>query len=294
MASADFESPRDRQPTAPWEWYGPKESRRALHTLWTTGHLMISSRRGTQKVYDLRERVLAEATEVFDGSLPSDEMLPSLQQQALYFIERTVRALGIVTPSWLWDYFRVRPQLQVAAVGGRATTARTAARLVLETMVERGLALPVTISGVDEVAYLATERLPDVARQRAGEAPLRTTLLSPFDNLIWHRPRALDLFRYEVCFEAYVVPEKRRYGYYCLAILHHGRIVGRVDTKAVRSRRLLLAHAIFLEPGVQPNGTLAREIAGALSELAGFLKLERVQVERCEPASLGIRLQRLL
>jgi uncharacterized protein YcaQ len=67
-----------------------------------------------------------------------------------------------------------------------------------------------------------------------------------------------------------------------------------VDTKAVRSRRLLLAHAIFLEPGVRLNGTLARGIAGALRELAGFLKLEEVQVERCEPASLGIRLQRLL
>jgi uncharacterized protein YcaQ len=294
MASADFESPHQRQPTAPWEWYGPKESRRALHTLWTTGHLMISSRRGSQKIYDLRERVLAEATEIFDGVLPTDDALPSLQQQALYFIERSVRALGIVTPSWLWDYFRMRQQLQAAAVGGRITTARAAASIALEAMVERGIVLPVTISGLDEPAYLATERLPDVARQRAGEAPERTTLLSPFDNLIWHRSRALDLFDYQVCFEAYVVPEKRRYGYYCLAILHHGRIVGRVDAKALRNQRLLLVHAIFLEPGLRPNGTLAHGIAGALRELAEFLKLETVRVERCEPASLAVRLHQLL
>jgi uncharacterized protein YcaQ len=142
MASADFESPRERRPTAPWEWYGPKESRRALHTLWTTGHLMISSRRGSQKVYDLRERVLAEAAEIFDGVLPTDDALPSLQQQALYFIERSVRALGIVTPSWLWDYFRVRQQLQTAAVGGRVVTARAAARIALDDLVERGVVLP--------------------------------------------------------------------------------------------------------------------------------------------------------
>jgi len=294
MASADFESPRERQPTAPWEWYGPKESRRALHTLWTTGHLMISSRRGSQKVYDLRERVLAEATEIFDGVLPTDDALPSLQQQALHFIERSVSALGIVTPSWLWDYFRVRQQLQAAAVGGRATTPRAAARIALDGLIERGMVLPVSISGLNEPAYLATERLPDLARQRAGKEPRRTTLLSPFDNLLWHRSRALDLFHYEVCFEAYVVPEKRRYGYYCLAILHHGNIVGRVDAKAVRNQRVLLVHAIFLEPGIRPNDTLTRGIAQSLRELAGFLKLETVQVERSEPASLAVRLHRLL
>jgi uncharacterized protein YcaQ len=102
------------------------------------------------------------------------------------------------------------------------------------------------------------------------------------------------LFHYEVCFEAYVVPEKRRYGYYCLAILHHGKIVGRVDAKAVRSQRVLLVHAIFLEPGIRANDSLTRGIVGALRELAGFLKLETVRVDRSDPASLAVRLQRLL
>jgi uncharacterized protein len=131
-------------------------------------------------------------------------------------------------------------------------------------------------------------------RLGAGAAPARTTLLSPFDNLIWHRERTRTLFDYEVCFEAYVVPEKRRYGYYCLAILHRGSIVGRIDIKAMRAQRRLLAHAVYLEPGVDPDERLAEGIVTALAELARFLRLETVSVYRAEPETLLTKLKQLL
>jgi uncharacterized protein YcaQ len=52
------------------------------------------------KVYDLCERMLAAA---FGDDLPrADDCLRD-------FVRRTVRALGIVRPSWLWDYFRLAP-----------------------------------------------------------------------------------------------------------------------------------------------------------------------------------------
>jgi uncharacterized protein len=293
MASADFESPQERRPTLPWEWYGPKLSRRALHTLWTTGDLMISSRRGGQKVYDLRERILAEAAN-FGVAVPNDDALPTLEEQALHFVERTVRALGIVTPSWLWDYFRMRPELQAAASDGRRLPARLAAKRTLDGLAERGLVLGAQVAGWDEPAYLDAERMPDLLRQRAGDAPARTTLLSPFDNLIWHRERTRALFDYEVSFEAYVAPEKRRYGYYCLAILHGGRIVGRIDVKALRMQRQLLAHAVYLEPGVKPDERLVVGIVTALADLARFLKLETVSVDRAEPKMLLVKLNQLL
>jgi uncharacterized protein len=294
MASADFERPEGVKRSEPWEWYGPKESRRALHTLWTTGDLMISSRRGGQKVYDLRERVLAEAGNSFGGTLPADDALPTLEEQARHFVERTLHALGILTPSWLWDYFRMRPQLQAALLGGRQTAARTAARIVLDGLVMQGLALPVTIEGVSEPAYLATERAPDLERCRSGDVSRVTTLLSPFDNLIWHRSRTQTLFGYEVCFEAYVAPPKRRYGYYCLAILHGGRLVGRLDAKAQRSQHILVARAVHLEPGITPDKSLVDGIARALYDLARFLKLENVLIDCLEPRTLILRLNQRL
>lgn len=286
MASADFERPEGSSRSSPWEWYGPKESRRALHTLWTTGDLMISSRRGGQKVYDLPERVLAEAGELFGGTVPRDDELPTIEEQARHFVERTVHALGVLTPSWLWDYFRMRPQLQVASLGGRRMAARTAARIVLERLVTQGLVLPVEIEGVSEPAYMATERVTDLERCRSGEVSRTTTLLSPFDNLIWHRLRTKTLFDYEVSFEAYVPPPKRRFGYYCLAILHRGRLVGRVDAKALRRQHVLVALSMHLEPSVNPERSLVDGVASALYDLARFLKLDTVRIDCLEPKTL--------
>ena len=283
IGSADFESPGVSRPSVPWEWYGPKESRRALHVLWTTGDLMISGRRKGQKLYDVRERVLAEASQIFDGIVPSDEALPAIEEQARHFVAATIHALGILTPSWLWDYFRMRPQLQAAATGTKKLPARSAARVVLDSLAEQGVVLPVQVESLREPAYLATERLPDLQRLRSGQLPLRTTLLSPFDSLIWHRARAQALFSYEVCFEAYVAPEKRRYGYYCLAILHRGRIVGRLDVKAVRKQSMLHVRALFLEPDVVMDAHLAEGVSQALRDLARFLKLAAVSLEFTEP-----------
>lgn len=281
LASADFENTSRERRAEPWEWYGPKESRRALDILWTKGDLMIHSRRAGQKTYDLRERVLAEA---FGGKVPDDSALPSAHERLDHFARRTVGALGLVTPSWLWDYFRLGERDAVAhphAVGGNGK-ARGAA--MLAAMARDGLVIPATVEGLNEPAYLALERLRDLERLRAGAAPTRTTLLSPFDSLIWHRQRARDLFGYEVCFEAYVVPEKRRYGYYCLAILHHGRLVGRLDPKFDRREGRLIVRTLHLEPGVTPDADLLDGLAGALRDLATFLGAQTVTVERADPA----------
>lgn len=285
MASSDFERPVDGRRASAWDWYGPKDSRRALDVLWTMGDLMVHSRRGGQKIYDVRERVLAEA--YGRRKMPRDERLPSPEEQLRHFAKRTVQALGIVTPSWLWNYFRLREYAFRAGLDGQNTHRRSTALTLLNELVERGKVVPATVEGLSEPAYIARERLADLKRIRAGERPERTTLLSPFDSLIWHRDRARTLFGYEVCFEAYIVPEKRRYGYYCLAILHRGRIVGRVDPKMDRANGALRIRTAYLEPGVVMDDALVSGLAGALWNLARFLGAKTIQVERSEPEALA-------
>lgn len=297
LASADFENPTNARRMERWEWYGPKESRRALDTLWTLGDLMIHSRRNGQKLYDLRERVLAEA---FGEAAPDDSALPTPRQRVDHLISRTTRALGILTPSWLWDYFRITSwewryfrQDESSPDGHPNATGRVSrerARSLLDGMAADGLLIPATVEGLTEPAYLAPERLPDLERLRAGATPTRTTLLSPFDSLIWDRARARALFGYEVCFEAYVVPEKRRYGYYCLAILHRGRLVGRLDPKFERKERRLIVRALHLEPGVAATTDLLDGLAGALRDLAAFVGATSITIERSDPAEAAPQL----
>jgi uncharacterized protein YcaQ len=285
MASADFEKLEGDGRGGPWDWYGGKESRRALQILWTLGELMVHSRRGGQKVYDLPERVLGE---VFGEAIPRGRMLPSAEKRLRHFTRRTTGALGLTTPSWLLDYYRL------AARDGIDGGKRAVAAELLAAEAARGQLVPAVVEGLAESAYLTPDALAEVERIRAGAAPQRTTLLSPFDSLIWHRARARALWNYEVVFEAYVVPERRRYGYYCLAILHQGRLVGRLDAKMHRARKLLAVNAVYLENGVTADDALVGGLAGALGDLARFLGAAAVTVERAEPVALAPALRERL
>jgi uncharacterized protein YcaQ len=292
LASADFERPNDGRRAERWDWHGLKESRRALAVLWMLGDLMVHSRRGGQKVYDLREHVLAD---VFGEEPLAGISIPSPQERVRYFTRRTVQVLGVVVPSWLRNYFSVGyPGYLVAwpegALGGGNW--RAGARALLDELVRSGEAVPATVEGLKEPAYVDPARLPDLERLRAGYIPARTTFLSPFDSLIWDRNRARALFDYEVSLETYVVPEKRRYGYYCLAILHRGQLVGRLDPKMDRDEGVLYVRALYLEPGVKADAAMLDGIAGALRDLARFLDAEAVTVERTQPEKLAERLQR--
>ena len=276
VASADFERIPGAPRTGPWDWHGPKPSRHALEILWTSGELMVHSRRGGQKVYDLRDRVLAEA---FGAAVPADDELPTPEERRRYLARRTSEALGVIVPSWLWDYFRLSPPAGAKKQAG--------ALALLEEFAREGALLPAMIEGIDEPAFLVPALLPALERVRAGERAARTTLLTPFDSLIWDRARAESLFGYQVCFEAYVPQSRRRYGYYCLAILHGDRLVGRLDPKLDRARGQLQARTLHLEPGVAIDEALLDGLACALRELARFLGATTVSVGSSDPPLLA-------
>src|SRR5439155_382725 len=89
------------------------------------------------------------------------------------------------------------------------------------------------------------------ALSRAGRAPvpsLGTTLLSPFDSLLWHRERVARLFGFDYRIEVYTPGPKRVHGYYTLPILHHGQLIGRLDAKAHRAERRLEVRHVHFEP----------------------------------------------
>jgi uncharacterized protein YcaQ len=262
MASADFERPPDSRRTGPWDWHGPKPSRAALEMLFDMGEIMVHSRRAGQKVYDVRERVLAHA---FNGNVPADDTLPTHDERLSFFARHAVEALGIVQPAWLWEYHAVRPPL------ARGTNRKADALAMLETLAAEGVVEPIAVAGLDGPSYIATSLLPPLRRYKRGQWQGRTTLLSPFDSLIWDRQRTRALFDFDVCFEAYVPPPKRKYGYYCLSILHGGRLVGRVDPKMDRASRMLLIRAVYLEPEASIDDPLLDGLASALWDLARFL-----------------------
>ncbi|CAJ9685515.1 winged helix DNA-binding domain protein [Burkholderia pseudomallei] len=111
-----------------------------------------------------------------------------------------------------------------------------------------------------------------IASSRRSSTPRATvtTLLSPFDPVVWDRRRASALFDFDYTIECYTPAHKRRYGYFCLPILHRGRLVGRVDAKAHRTQRVFELKAVHIEPGVRLGAGLAADVGRAIRKLADW------------------------
>jgi uncharacterized protein YcaQ len=248
-----------------WEW---KPEKRALEHLFAAGELMISRRENFHRVYDLRERVLAKALPDWE-----DALAPNEQEVRRALALKAVCALGVAPARWVSDYFRT-PKKGVAGL--------------LEELAEEGSLLRATVENSSETAYVH----PDNAKvaERILSGTLRssvTTLLSPFDPVVWDRARASELFGFDYKIEVYTPAAKRRYGYYSLPILHDGALVGRLDAKAHRKQGTFEVKAIHLEPDVSVSDGLVASIAGALRGCAEWHNTPEVRVRRSDPRELA-------
>jgi uncharacterized protein YcaQ len=119
--------------------------------------------------------------------------------------------------------------------------------------------------------YIHRDDLPLLERLNNGEWEPRTTLLSPFDNLICDRARTQQLFDFDFKIEIYVPKEKRQYGYYVLPILHGDQLVGRIDPLMNRKANTLEVNNVYAEPDAPVNAETGKAVARAIEELATFL-----------------------
>ncbi|MFJ6196715.1 DNA glycosylase AlkZ-like family protein [Micromonospora sp. NPDC092111] len=103
----------------------------------------------------------------------------------------------------------------------------------------------------------------------------RTALLSPFDRLIHDRRRTLELFDFEYVLEMYVPKAKRRWGYFALPVLHHDRLIGKVDATADRRDAVLRVTAVHRDVPFTP--AIAEAVDAELSALASWLGLAEVR-----------------
>jgi uncharacterized protein YcaQ len=252
ISSLDFDAPEGATASA-WQWYGHKPERQALAELWTEGQLIVRRRDAFRRVFDLTERI---APGLWEIEIDEEARLRTLARKAL-------GALGVTTLPWLVDYFRT---------GGRSHLPTATAARVIADLVERGEAVPVAIAGIDEPAWLDAQAVSTREGLRARRGwPTRTTLLSPFDNLVWNRRRDLELWDFHYRLECYTPAPKRVYGYYSLPILYRGRLVGRLDPSFDRKTRLLTIKSLHWEDGVHPHEAMLRAVSGAIGELSVFL-----------------------
>jgi uncharacterized protein YcaQ len=281
MAGADFAG---RRPSGRGGWWSWRPVQHGLHYLWMTGALTIHSRQHFHKRYDLLERAIPAAL---------DCQVVSAEEFARWHVERSLHAMGAATERDLIGYLTF-PRF---APGAR--------RAALRGMLERGEVTPIAVEGARDRWLALARDLPALAA--AARAPVSsrgTTLLAPFDSLLWYRDRVTRLFGFDYRIEVYTPGDKRVHGYYTLPILHDGHLIGRVDAKTHRAERRLEVRHVHLEPWfaagqAPPSGgdgpDLDVALAGvsdALTSLAVFVGADEVVLRRVTPHRLRSALAR--
>jgi uncharacterized protein YcaQ len=231
-------------------WTQGRNVDRMLDLLWTQGRIMVAGRQGQQRVWDLAERCLPPWA-------PTRQ--PPEREVVRLSAQRSLRALGVATARDIDRSF---------TAGRYPGLPSVLAGLQRSGQVEQ---VRLTADGAERPGpwFVHADDLPLLDRLESGDWRPRTTLLSPFDNLIINRERTERLFGFSFRMEIYVPKAARRYGYYVLPILHGDRLIGRVDPALDRATGRLVVHAIHPEPDAPASAGPA--VATALGELAGFV-----------------------
>jgi uncharacterized protein YcaQ len=264
--SSDF----DRTDGVKGNWWNWKAEKIALDYLHTSGELMIARREKFHRIYDLRERVLPNW---------SDREAPDYETAVSQMVLMSVGCLGVAKAEWCADYFRL-PNRDVL--------------LHLKKLEASGTITAAKIEGLDGDAYFASHHLDLANRVISGEETFaHSTLLSPFDPIVWDRKRALQLFDFDYRIECYVPAPKRKFGYFVLPILVGNRIVGRLDAKAHRVERIFEVKSLHLEKGIEEEDALLDSIAQSIKNCALWHRTPKVVISQADRPRLARQVQKL-
>lgn len=275
VKSSDFE----RKDGGGGAWWGWKDEKRWLEALFATGELMVARRENFHRVYDLSHRVAPAALTAEMAALEAGKLhdAEALHRQ---FILQSVAALGITQARWVNDYFRLKPRLKDAD---------------LDALVDEGALLRVAVEGWDTPAYVHPQNKALLKKAAAGTLEAtHTTLLSPFDPVVWDRERGSNLFGFDYRLECYTPEPKRVYGYFVLPILCQGALIGRLDAKAHRVEGVFEVKTLHTQPGAKWSPAQIDAVALAITQCAHWHNTPTVRITQTQPAGLRAALNRAL
>jgi uncharacterized protein len=247
-------------------WTNERNVDRMLGFLWASGKVMVAGREGIQKRWDLTERVLP-------ADAPRDRL--SDLEVTRRAVDRSLRGLGVGTAKHIKSHFTRDRYPELNRVLAEFERTGRVERVVVE---HDGAPIPGTW-------FVHRDDLPLLERIEGGRWEPRTTMLSPFDNLIADRARSELLFDLPYRMEIYVPKAKRIYGYYAMPVLDGDRFVALADPAMDRANGRLLVRGVHPAPGTAPTAEVWRSVAGAVGELAGWLGATEIELEVPAPAA---------
>jgi uncharacterized protein YcaQ len=240
-------------------WWGWSDAKQALEWLFMTGELVSGGRDKFSRRYALPEQVLpahiVERLHTVDN-----------HQARKTLLTHAAGVHAVATDKDLADYHRMK---------------LTTVRPLLRELVEEGKIRAAKVAGWKEPAFISLEAAASLNATESAKSTNPTTILSPFDPVVWNRDRALRMFNFDYRIEIYTPKEKRIFGYYSLPILHNRKLIGRVDLKSDRQNSALLVQSCWAENWLddKQKASAAAGLAKNLKDAQKWQKLDQIKVE---------------
>ena len=273
LGNRDFEGAK----VSAWSYRGRKEASIALFYLWLTGEVMISNRKGFDRIYDLRERVLPSE---FDYDASESEAEDYLGLKEISF-------LGLARESTWRTGLSYNIHRPISREEGKER---------IERLIEQGLISRVRVeNSKDSYLYLNSDQ-PHLSDLEAGRIPKKwkpagpsteeeVTFLAPLE-IVSARGRAKKVFDFEYLWEVYKPAHQRRWGYYTLPILYGDDLVARLDPKLDRKTNTLQILGFWLEDDAPKDEAFASALANGLQRFAGMIGAQKFELSGIKPTKL--------
>lgn len=269
-----------------WDNQAPKtkDTSHVLNLLRDAGEITVVGRNRLDRLFDLASRAIPKPWLSTAKNTDTDAANEAL-------LDKYLRAFSVFDTG---DF----------RFGWRKIPASERQRMVAARVAD-GLIVPLRVEDVRRPYYILAEDLDRLQRHardarekrshsaRSGgqtsdsladfEGPVR--FLPPLDNLLWRRERIADLFGFSYTWEIYLPQEKRQFGYYAMPILAGDRLIGRIDPKLDRERKILVIRLLQFEPGVSLTPRLRHALRDGLDTFASFHQAREIVIDRTIPNS---------
>lgn len=244
-------------------WGHKKLSSAALDYLFNSGELCVADKKGTQKYFDLTERVLEGKDFPCDLSMTTEEFLE-------WYIERRIQSVGFV-----WNK-------SGGAWQGHFLSESDIRSSTLKKLVEKNKIEEMKIKGIDEIFYISKDMQAYMDYQSENSY---ARFIAPLDNIMWDRQMTEKIFDFIYRWEVYTPVVKRKYGYYVLPVLYNDKFVARFEAEPVRKTGKFSVKNWWWEQGVEPNNDMIEIIVKEMERFSEFLE---VQNSKDNIAKLGV------
>jgi uncharacterized protein YcaQ len=234
----------------------------ALEMLYASGELVVHSRAGTRRVFDLAERIVPA------DRLSAPDPNSTDEDYQNWHVLRRVGGLGLANPS------ATECWLGILGLDGQKR------RSVLSRLAEQGRLVAVSLERVpNRTLFMRAADLPTLEAVEAEQSPAATAaVIAPLDNFMWDRNMLRWVFDFDYVWEVYKPKAQRKYGYYVLPLLYGDRFVARFEPAFDKKTRDLTIANWWWENGVQPDEAMRTALGACLRDFARYLDASRVDL----------------